>query len=118
MSVKLSIRHMAVSHVIKTMVRELCNEVKNKYDGIQIIDVMIDNINGPHKYGIDKRCHIKVRGKEHLAIDIDEIDEDLDCSIDNAFHRLKCMLRSRYTHHRHLAFPNMSKSDSIKARGA
>lgn len=68
----------------------------HNFDEILNIDVKIDNINGPYKSGIDKRCHLKVRGKEHLVIDIAEVDENLDCAIDNAFQRLKKdMKRSR-----------------------
>lgn len=93
MNVQISIRHMAVSQLVKQMVRELCGEIYRKNNDIQNIDVNIEDINGPHKAGIDKRCHLKVRGKERLIIDIDEIDEDLDCAIDKAFHQLKQVLR-------------------------
>ncbi len=87
---------MTVSEVIKKMVRELCGEIQNKYGEIQHIDIKIEDVTGPHKAGIDQRCHLKVRGKEHMAIDIDEIDEDLDCAIDKAFQRLKQLLRRRH----------------------
>ena len=86
---------MTVSKVIKKMVRELCSDIQNKYGEIQHIDIKIEDVNGPHKAGVDQRCHLKVRGKEHMAIDIDEIDEDLDCAIDNAFQRLKQSLKRR-----------------------
>jgi hypothetical protein len=59
--------------------------VQNNYGGIQNIHVKIEDVNGPHKTGIYKRCHLRVRGKEHLAIDVDEIDEDLGYAIDQAF---------------------------------
>ena len=87
---------MTVSQVIKKMVREFCGEIQNKYGEIQLIDIRIEGVNGPHKAGIDQRCHLKVRGKERMAIDIDEIDEDLHCAIDNAFQRLKQLLRRRH----------------------
>jgi len=98
MNVQISIRHMSVSQVVKQTVHELCSEVQNKYGDIQYIDVKIEDINGPHKAGIDKHCHLKVRGRERLTIDIDEIDEDLDCAIDNAFRHLKQALKNSRTH--------------------
>lgn len=119
MNIQISTRHMTVSEVIKQMVRELCGEVHHKYGGIQNIDIKIEDMNGPHKAGIDKRCHLKVRGKEHLAIDIDEIDEDLDCAIDNAFHRLKQVLRRCHLYHayKHVNVFDMNNFDFIAARG-
>lgn len=93
MNVQISIRHMAVSHGIKQLVHEMCDEVQNKYGDIKCIDVMIEDVNGPYKAGIDKRCHLRVRGKDRLAIDIDEIDEDLSYSIDQAFYHLYQALR-------------------------
>jgi ribosome-associated translation inhibitor RaiA len=86
---------MAVSQVVKKIVRDLCSEVQNKCNGIQDIDVKIEDINGHAKSGMDKRCHLKVRGKERLAIDVDEVDEDIHSAIDNAFRRLKQMLSVR-----------------------
>jgi ribosome-associated translation inhibitor RaiA len=93
MNVQISIRHMAVTQVYKHMLRDLCGEMQKKYGEIQNIDVKIEDITGPHKKSIDKRCHLKVRGKKHLAIDIDRVDEDLDSAIDNAFLHLKQALR-------------------------
>jgi ribosome-associated translation inhibitor RaiA len=94
MNVQISIRHMVASKVIKQMVNDLCHEVKNKYEYIQNIDVKIEDMNGPYKTGIDKRCHLKVRGNDHLAIDINDIDEDITHAIDRAFHHLKKTLKN------------------------
>lgn len=93
MNVQITIRHLVVSQGVKQLVRELCDEVQNKYGDIQNIDVMIEGVNGSHKAGIDKHCHLRVRGKEHLAIDADEIDEDLGDAIYQAFHSLYQALR-------------------------
>jgi ribosome-associated translation inhibitor RaiA len=87
---------MVATQGVKQLVRELCDEVQNKYGDIQNIDVMIEDVNGPHKAGIDKRCHLRVRGKEHLAIDADEIEEDLGDAIYQAFrHLYEALRRSR-----------------------
>ena len=61
MNVQISIRHMAMSQGVKQLVRELCDEVQNKYGGIQNTNVKIEDVNGPDKTGIDKRCHRSVR---------------------------------------------------------
>lgn len=105
MNVQISIRHMVASKVIKQMVKDLCREVNNKYKNIQNIDINIEDINGPYKAGIDKRCHLKVRGRNHLAIDIDDIDEDITCAIDNAFHHLKKVLKN-YPYNKYKRFGN------------
>jgi len=94
MNVQISIRHMVASKAIKQMVKDLCYEVNDKYTNIQNIDVKIEDINGPYKAGIDKRCHLKVRGKDHLSIDIDDIDEDMTHAIDQAFNHLKKSLKT------------------------
>ena len=93
MSINISIRHMLASQVSKQFIRELCDEIKSKYKPIRDIDVMIDDINGPYKKGKDKRCHLKVRGNNHLTIDIENVDTDVNCAIDNAFHLLRHALQ-------------------------
>jgi ribosome-associated translation inhibitor RaiA len=93
MSIHISIRHMLASQVSKQFIRELCDEIKSKYKPIHDIDVMIDDINGPYKKGTDKRCHLKVRGNNRLTIDIENVDTDVNCAIDNAFHLLRHALQ-------------------------
>ena len=95
MNVQISIRHMQTSQVSQQTIRKLCSEIINKYEQIKNIDVKIEDINGPYKAGIDKRCHLKVRGTNHFAIDVDDIDVDVDYAIDNAFRRLKKMLKRK-----------------------
>ena len=95
MNVQISIRHMQASQVSKQSIRKLCGEIINKHEPINHIDVKIEDINGPYKAGIDKRCHLKVRGKNHLAIDVDDIDSDVNYAIDNAFRRLKKILKRK-----------------------
>jgi ribosome-associated translation inhibitor RaiA len=95
MNIQISVRRMTVSQVMKRVVRDLCSDIQNKCNRIQDIDVKIEDINGPNKSGMDKRCHLKVRGKEHLAIDVEEVDEDVLSAVDNAFRRLKQVLLMR-----------------------
>ena len=95
MNVQISIRHMQASQVSKQSIRKLCGEIINKYEPIKNIDVKIEDINGPHKAGIDKRCHLKVRGNNRLAIDVDDINSDINYAIDNAFRRLKKILKRK-----------------------
>jgi hypothetical protein len=92
MDIQISIRHMIASLVNKKMVLELCGEINNKYKSVNIIDIKIEDINGPNKSGIDKRCHLKVRGKNNLMFDIDDIDTEIDCAIDNSFYHLNLAL--------------------------
>lgn len=116
MNVQISIRHMVASKLIKQMVKDLCREVKNKYENIQNIDVKIEDINGPYKAGIDKRCHLKVRGINHMAIDIDDIDEDITYAIDLAFHHLKEVLKNHpYNKYKRLGHRDLNNCYLIKA---
>lgn len=96
MNIQVSIRHMMASNVINKMVNDLCQEVNSTYQNIRRIDVKLEDINGPFKSGIDKRCHLKVRGSDHLCIDIDDVDEDILSAIERAFHHLKKALKSYY----------------------
>lgn len=84
---------MVVSKSIRQMIQDLCLEIKYKYSYIQNIDVKIADLNGPYKAGVDKRCHLKVRGHNHLAIDINDVDEDITHAIDRAFRHLKKTLK-------------------------
>jgi len=95
MNVQISIRHIQATQVSKQSIRKLCGEIINKHEPINNIDVKMEDINGPHKAGIDKRCHLKVRGKNRLAIDIDDVDSDINYAIDNAFRRLKKILKRK-----------------------
>ena len=79
---------MIASLVNKKMILELCGEIKDKYKLVNKIDIKIEDINGPNKSGIDKRCHLKVRGNNNLTFDIDDIDTEIDCAIDNSFYHL------------------------------
>ena len=96
MNIQLSIRHMTAPEGIKKLVHDLCKQLHNKYKAIQYFDVKIEDINGPYKAGIDKRCHLKIRGHEHLAIDVDKIDSDLYCAIELAFRRLTHLLKRSF----------------------
>jgi len=93
MNVQISIRHIVASKTIKQMVNDLYLEIHNKYNYIKNIDIKIEGINGPHKSGIDKRCHLKVRGSDHLVMDINDIDEDITYAIERAFNHLKKSLK-------------------------
>ncbi len=115
MNVQISIRHMMASQVNKRMVRELCGEMKNKYEDIQYIDVTIEDINGPHKAGIDKRCHLKVRGKDRLAFDISDINEDITSAIDNAFYHLKKLLERYHSYQGQTSSHDINSACSIEA---
>ena len=113
MNVQISIRHMMASQVSKQMIRELCGEISNQYKPIYNIDVKIEDTNDPYKAGIDKRCHLKVRGSNHLSIDIEDIDVDINCAIDNAFYRLKRALERNISYrHRRLVSTN-ADADAI-----
>jgi len=110
MNVQISIRHMMATKVIRQMIKDLCQEIKNQYGNILNIDIKIEDINGPYKSGIDKRCHLKVRGSDHLAIDIDDIDEDITHAIERAFQHLKKLLKA-YSYNRYNRLRSSNNND-------
>ena len=93
MNINISIRRLTASHKLKLLLQDACRQLPISHLAVKQIDVVIEDINGPYKAGIDKRCHLKVRGSGNLAIDVDKIDSDLYCAIDEAFHRLTCILK-------------------------
>ncbi len=95
MNIQLSIRHMNISESLKGLIHELCNEVAALDSGIRQMEVTLDDVNGPHKAGIDKCCHLHLRGDDHLVIDIQEMDRELTYAIDQAFARLRQQVQRR-----------------------
>ena len=96
MNIQISVRHMSVPRGFRQLIHNLCLEVHNQYRFIQNIDVVVEDINGPYKSGIDKRCHLSVRDKGHMAVDVDECESELGQVIDHAFSRLYQLLKRRW----------------------
>lgn len=88
MNVQISVRRMPLSLGMEKVINETCNDISSKFNDIQTIEVYLEDINGPHKGGLDKRCHLKVRGQKHFNVDVTEIKRDLYSAIDKAFSRL------------------------------
>lgn len=88
MNIQISVRRMPISLDMKKVINETCNDLSSKFNDIQTIEVYLDDINGPNKGGQDKCCHLKVRGPNHLCVDVTEIKRDLYSAIDKAFSRL------------------------------
>ena len=116
MNIQISIRHMTSSQISKQLILDLCAEVRYKYKNIQNIEVKIDDVNGPNKAGIDKCCHLKVRGKDQLNIDINNMDGDITCAIDNAFFYLRQTLESySYKGHKKLYEKDLDNHCTLEA---
>jgi len=88
MNVQISVRRMPLSLGMQKVISETCNDISLKFNFIKTIEVYLEDINGPYKGGLDKRCHIKVRRQRRLCVDIIEIKRDLYSAIDDAFSRL------------------------------
>ncbi len=85
-------RHMELDQELKTKVAHLINRIP-RYDlNITSIRVIIEDVNGPNKGGIDMRCHLSVRGAHKLDIEIEEIDENCWQAVSLAFQRLNLVL--------------------------
>lgn len=95
MSIQIVTRHMCLSTDIKQRVNELCGEVLRSFPDVLRLRVVLDDINGPDKAGVDKRCHLMVRGRNHLRIDIEALRDDVLQSVGEAFRRLSAKL-ARY----------------------
>ena len=88
MNVQISVRRMPLSLGMEKVINETCNDISSKFHLIQTIEVYLEDVNGPHKGDLYKRCHLKVRGQKRLSVDITEIKRDLYSAIDKAFTRL------------------------------
>lgn len=95
MTIQIVTRHMCPPIELKQRVIELCKEVMQRFPDVLRIRVVLDDINGPDKAGVDKRCHLMVRGRNHLRIDINEFQDDVWSSIDAAYRQLLIKL-ARY----------------------
>lgn len=95
MNIQISVRRMPISLDMKKVINETCNDLSSKFNDIQSIEVYLEDINGPHKGGLDKCCHLKVRGQNHLCVDVTEIKRDLYSAIDKAFSRLVQLIKRR-----------------------
>jgi len=95
MGIQIVTRHMCLSVELKQRVTELCEEVMQRFPDVLRIRVVLDDINGPDKAGVDKRCHLMVRGRNHLRIDVNEFQDDVWPSIDGAYRQLLVKL-ARY----------------------
>lgn len=54
--------------------------------------VLLEDITGPHKQAVDKRCRIDVRLKRGLELTIDEVREDIHAALAVALDRLKAAI--------------------------
>ena len=88
MNVQISVRRMPLSLGMENVINQTCNDISSKFHDIHIIEVYLEDINGPYKGGLDKRCHLKVRGLNHFSVDVTEISRDLYSAVDRAFSRL------------------------------
>lgn len=85
-------RHMELDKDLKATIAHLINTVPHYGIEITRINVILEDVNGPHKGGIDMRCHLSVRGPHKLDIEIDEIDENCWQAVSLAFRRLHQVL--------------------------
>ncbi len=112
MSIRISVRRMSISLDMKKMIRETCEKLSGTYDDIQDIEIFIDDVNGPDKGGVDKRCHVKVRGVNHLSLDIVKVSRDIYTAIDLAFSRLVQLLKQEFKSHKfYISVPSLTHID-------
>ena len=54
--------------------------------------VLLEDVTGPHKQSVDKRCRIDLRLKHGAELTIDEVGTDILASLDVALDRLKAAI--------------------------
>lgn len=64
-------------------------------DRIRNVMVLLEDVTGPHKHVVDKRCRINVRLKRGGELTIDELGTDVLVSLIQALHRLKAAVRRK-----------------------
>lgn len=100
-------RHMKLDTDLKITISHLINKITQYNLDITSVRVIIEDVNGPNKGGIDMRCHLSVRGANKLNIEIEEIDENSWQAVFLAFNRLNQVLSRIHLHRLHW----MYKSD-------
>lgn len=85
-------RHMALDKDLKATIVHLINKIPHYDLDISRIHVILEDVNGPNKGGIDMRCHLSVRGSHKLDIEIEAIDENSWQAVSLAFQRLNQVL--------------------------
>ena len=69
-------------------IHQVCVEFGERCADALDIQVVLEDINGPTKGGVDKHCHIKVRGRQRLHFDASATRPELWQATDAAFRRL------------------------------
>ena len=93
-------RHMELDKDLKATIVHLINKIPHYGIDITRVHVILEDVNGPNKGGIDMRCHISVRGPHKLDIEIEEIDENCWQAVSLAFQRLNLVLSRIYLQRR------------------
>ena len=92
MNVQIVTRHLdpgkGAARGLTEHIRQVCLEFGERCADAQDIQVVLEDINGPTKGGVDKHCHIKVRGRERLHLDASATRPELWQAADAAFRRL------------------------------
>ena len=107
-------RHMELDKDLKATIIRLINKIPQYGLDITRIHVILEDVNGPNKGGIDMRCHLSVRGPQKLDIEIEEIDENCWQAVSLAFQRLNQVLSRIHLQRRNLrATPLMLVEQSL-----
>ena len=93
MNVQIVARHLKVSASLQQSIRQRCTEAFNFMEGLLEIQVVIEDMNGPDKHGIDKRCHVHVRGLHRFRLDVEQVADEISLAIDLTFMQLQARLK-------------------------
>lgn len=96
MNIQTVTRHLDLSGTtgqgLRERIYQLCEQFGRRCHEVMDMHVVVEGNHCACRQGTDKRCHIKVRGKDRLNLDADVVRADLWQAVDAAFRRLEQLL--------------------------
>jgi ribosome-associated translation inhibitor RaiA len=93
MNLHVTIKGIEDRHVLRNQAEARAVATLSRFqDRIQSASVLLEDVTGPHKQVVDKRCRIDVRLKRGAELTVNEIRSDIFASLAVALDRLKAVI--------------------------
>jgi ribosome-associated translation inhibitor RaiA len=89
MSIHIQARGFPLSKALKAAVEKHMLEILVSHEGIRGVDVRLEDINGKHRGGVDKRCQVILKQDNAPALILRSTQADMYLAIRNCAARLK-----------------------------
>lgn len=93
MHVRVTVRGIDKGAELRGQVEERVAATLNRFeDRIRAVAVLLEDVTGPHKQVVDKRCRVDVRLKRGGELTIDGLGKDIRATLAVALDRLKAVI--------------------------